>query len=136
MLWPEKYICDRTGLLPGASFEEIQNVQTQLGLEFPKEFIQFLLWADGGSIAGDKFVIYSSGKGIHPSETLVAANKCRESAFPLLLIGRDSQDELGFRKQDLLSDSCSIYFYLHEEESLDKVSDSFENFIESIYKKT
>jgi hypothetical protein len=134
MLWPKDFVPDPQGLLPGGSPETITKVETTLSMSLPKEFAEFLLWADGGCIANNRFIIYSAGKGTDPSETLVAANTCREPDFPLLLVGRDSQEEFGFRKEDLPANSCSVYFYLHEEGRLDKVADSFKDFVRWIFK--
>ena len=134
MTWPAEVVADCTGLLPGASQATITAVETQLGVRFPEEFVEFLLWADGGQIAKKRFIIYSAGNGIHPSETLLQANAHTPPDFPLLVVGRESEEEFGFKKTDLPAPSCPIYFYAHEECCLDRTADSFRNFVEAMFK--
>lgn len=136
MTWPAEIVPDRTGLLPGASPATITAVETQLDIRFPQELIEFLLWADGGQIARKRFIIYSAGAGIHPAETLLSANRGCEAAFPLLLVGREAEEEFGFKKSDLLAQTSPVYFYRHDEDDLDKIAGSFREFIEWMFKQS
>jgi hypothetical protein len=129
MAWLDDIIKDRAGLMDGANPRDITDVQDQLGVVLPSDFVQFLTWADGGFLPGKKFIVYSVGSGIHPSETLTAANKNRPLNFPLVAIGCDAEDDFGFKKSDLPAASCPVYFYNHEEDRLDRVADSFSEFL-------
>jgi len=113
----------------------VQAVEECLGVALPQEFASFLLWADGGQIAQRRFIIYSVGTGIHPSETLVSANRGREADFPLLLAGRESEEEFGFKKEDLPCASAPVYFYVHDEDRLDKIAQSFRAFVQWMFKR-
>ncbi len=133
MQWDD-IVPDRSGLLPGASMAAVQAVEECLGVPLPQEFVSFLLWADGGQIAQRKFIVYSAGAGIHPSETLLSANRGLEGDFPLLLAGRESEEEFGFKKSDLPSVSAPVYFYVHDEGHLDKTANSFREFVQWMFK--
>jgi hypothetical protein len=134
MQWDD-VVPDRSGLLPGADAVIVQSVEAELGMRLPQEFVDFLLWADGGQIAQRRFIVYSAGAGIHPSETLLAANRGRDAGFPLILVGREAEEEFGFKKSDLPSRSAPVYFYRHDEDGLDKVAGSFREFVEWMFKQ-
>lgn len=128
MSWND-LIPDRSGLLPGADAAVIKTVEAELGTTLPQEFVDFLLWADGGLIAHERFIIYSAGAGIHPAETLLAANRDRGEDFPLILVAREAEEEFGFRKSDLPAQSAPVYVYLHEWDEIEKIAGSFREFV-------
>ena len=134
MSWND-LVPDRSSLLPGADPAAIEAVEAELGTELPQEFVEFLLWADGGQIAQKRFIVYSAGAGIHPAETLLAANRGRDTAFPLILVGREAEEEFGFRKSDLSAQTAPVYFFRHDEEDLDKVAGSFREFVKWMFKR-
>jgi hypothetical protein len=110
----------------------IDAVHRSLGLVLPKEFTDYLSQKDGGQMPGGGFIVYSAGKGIHPDETLLAANKGRAANFPLALIGRDAGNEFGYLKGDLPANSAPIYFYDHESGQQVRVADSFADFVKRV----
>ena len=137
MQWDER-VPDKSGLLPGADAARIQAVETDLGIELPREFIDFLLWADGGIIAR-WIIIYSAGEGIHPSETLLKANRgLWNGNFPLITVGSDGGEaEFGFKKSDLPADSAPVYccYIDGSDEDIWRVADSFGEFVEWMFKQ-
>lgn len=135
MSWLDTIASKCPDLLQGASLDRIREVEGVLKVQFPKDVVEFLHWRDGGQIADRRYILYSAGLGIHPTETLLAANDNRQLDTPFLFIGRDAGEEFGFKKSELVMESPPIYFYLHEEEKLDKVADSFREFIESLLAK-
>jgi len=134
MSWND-IVPDRSGLLPGADAATIQAVEAEIGMKLPQEFVEFLLWADGGQIAQKRFIVYSAGAGIHPAETLLAANRGHDTAFPLILVGREAEEEFGFRKSDLPARVAPVYFYRHDEDGLDRIAGSFSEFVEWMFKQ-
>lgn len=135
MSWDD-YVPDRSGLLPGADAAAIQAVEVTLGTKLPQEFVDFLRWADGGQIARKRFIVYSAGAGIHPAETLLSANRGCDTAFPLLVVGREAEEEFGFKKSDLPAPTSPVYFYRHDEGDLDKIAGSFREFVEWMFKQS
>ena len=137
MDWSYQTISDRSGLMPPADTATIENLVHRLGVSFPHDYLDFLRFADGGVLPGGTVIIYSAGPGIHPQETLLAANENRSSEFPLVVVARDAYEEYGFLKADLAqlphtTATCPVYRYRHETESLEKVADSFADFIQHI----
>ena len=128
MNWHE-LVPDSSSLLPGADQSLLSQIQEQIEVSLPSDFENFLHWRDGGNFASNRFGIYSAGKGVHPDETLLSANINRPDDFPLLLVGSDASEEFGFLKSDLPCRTCPVYFYLHETEVLDKVADSWHEFL-------
>ncbi len=133
MKWTKEDFLETEGLLAGASINQIESVERELHITFPHDFREFLLYADGGHIAQKRFIIYSVGEGLHPAETLLAANKRQESDFPLLLFGRDAWENFGFLKEDLSGEFCPVYMYLHEEEEVVRIADSFKDFVKWMF---
>jgi len=140
--WHGEIIQDRTGLLPPADPATIESVAARLGVHFPADFVDFLRFADGGILPGGTILVYSAGTGIAPAETILAANECRPPEFPLLLIARDAYEEYGFLKSELASlatnenQKCAVYRFYHETEEIEKVADSFADFIRSVVNRT
>ena len=134
MPWDD-LVPDSSGLLPGTDAATIQAVEAELGTKLPGEFVEFLLWADGGQIAQRRFIVYAAGAGIHPGETLLTANRGRDAAFPLILVGREAEEEFGFKKSDLPAQTAPVYFYRHDEDDLDKIAGSFCEFVEWMFKR-
>lgn len=137
MTWPEQVLRERGELLPPADRDLIENVARSLGVHFPQDYVEFLLWADGGILPGKRFLLYSLGPGLHPEETLLAANRDRPADVPLLLIGRDAFEEFGFLKGELVAPkpTSPLYFWQHETETTIQLADSFAAFISSIVTK-
>lgn len=134
MSWPTETIKDRTGLMPPADPTQLDTVARRLGVQFPQDYLEFLAFADGGILPGGRLIIYSAGTGIHPSETLLAANEKRPPDFPLVLIARDAYEEFGFLKSDLaaLGETdrvCPVYVFMHETETLERVAECFADFV-------
>lgn len=119
-----------SGLLPGAPAGLLDEVQSKLGVTFPEDFREFLLWRDGGQIADGHFIVFSAGGGLHPMETLLANNSNAPADFPLFAVGRDASNYFGFRKQDMTAYPCPVCFFLHEEDEQDKVAESFRDAVE------
>jgi len=137
MSWSYESISDRSGLMPPADSATIDNALSRLGTRLPQDYLDFLQFADGGILPGGTVIVYSAGTGAHPQETLLAANQNRPADFPLLLVARDAYEEFGFLKSDLarLADTggiCPLYRYWHETESLEKVADSFADFVRRV----
>jgi hypothetical protein len=135
MTWPETVISDRSGLKPPADPRDIQRVAERMGVRFPRDYIDFLRFADGGVLPGGTMIVYSVGSGVHPSETLLAANQSRLENFPLVLIARDAYEEYGFLKSELAELSvkdrkCGVYRYWHETEHIELIALSFSEFVE------
>lgn len=137
MTWPEQLLRDRGELLSPADPGVIEEVARSLGIHFPQEYVEFLLWADGGILPGKRFLLYSVGPGLHPAETILAANRDRPADFPLLLIGRDAFEEFGFLKAELVAPkpTSPLYLWLHETEATKQLASSFSAFIRSIVTK-
>jgi hypothetical protein len=122
-----KNVLSRKKLLPPATEKSLNLIEKKLGITLPSELKDFLKWADGGILSGGKFIIYSAGKGVHPEETLLAANKRRNTSEPLLFFARESEEEFVFKHRDLNKKNCPVYVY--ENKKLSKISKSFESFI-------
>ena len=126
---PNQYMPSRGGLLGPASERDIHNAEDTLNLRLPKQFQEFLLWADGGILPGERVIIYSAGIGIHPEETLIAANKNRQCEEPLLFFAREAEEEFVFKIEDIELENCPVYVYQHEEGTLKIIADSFVSFV-------
>ncbi len=123
-------VSDKSGLFPqGADQDAIQSTQDIIGLSIPKSLQSFLRWRDGGTFAQKCFIIFSAGEGIHPDETLIAANSDRESDFPILSIARDATYDFGFQKSDLSKADPPIYSFAWEMEKPEQVADSLSDWI-------
>jgi len=112
----------------GATEQEIASVGTQIKLDLPSSLTDFLRWRDGGMFAAKRFIIFSAGKGLHPHETLVAANSNQD--HPLLNIGRDATFDFGFKKGDLSKPDPPVYSYFYETGETDLVAKSFTEWIQ------
>ena len=140
MAWPDELIHDRGQLLPGAQSGQLERVETHFGVKFPRDYVEFLMWADGGVLPGGRILLYSVGTGLHPAETIFAANEGRSAHLPLLLIGRDAFEELGFLSADVSGieerpATCPVYLYLHETEAIQPIAGSFMCFVEAAITK-
>src|SRR5438552_3544406 len=99
-----KYI-GRFTLKPGASVEEVKHIETQLGIAFPNEYLEFMRDSNGavGSIGPSDFLV------LWPIEDIPKANdqlNVIEVAPGLLLFGSDGGGTLyGF---DLRSSKMAI----------------------------
>ncbi len=116
-------------LLPPAKTAEISNVEKILGSQLPIELRDFLLQSDGGLMPNGRIIIYSAGQGIHPDETLLAANKGRATEEPLLFFAREAEEEFAFKCSDISRDKTPVYVYEHEEQKLKRIADSFSAFL-------
>jgi hypothetical protein len=126
MNWARDIEMDRSRLVRGASADVIAQLENRLDCQFPVEYREFLSFADGGYLGN--FVFFSAGEGIHPGETLLATNS-RDSAYPIIAVGRDASDDFGFLKSDLPAETCPVYFACHETYKTDKVANSFREFV-------
>lgn len=129
MKTPEDYMPSRGDLLPGADPGTIANLEAVLGVKLPAEFRSFLEWADGGVLPGRRFIVYSAGEGVHPAETILAANRNRKTSEPFLFVARASEEEFGFRIADLTKEPCAVFVYLHEEDRFAHIAPSFPEFM-------
>lgn len=136
MDWNKEILPNSPQLMPGASPEQIRKVEEQLNLRLPNAFAEFLKFADGGSLADGRFIIFAAGKGIHPEETLTAANQNPDAEIPLIFIARDAAEYFGFKKEEILLPDPPIYIYWHEFGEIQKVADTFDEFVLSMFKKT
>jgi len=134
MSWPADVIRDRSRLLPPAAGTAVENTAHRLGVVFPQDYMEFLLWADGGILPSGNVLLYSVGPGLHPAETLLAANENRPPNFPLLLIGRTAFEEFGFLRNDLQvhKQTCPVYLYFHETDTYQKIAESFRDFVQKV----
>lgn len=126
---PIQYMHSREKLLGPASSQDIQNTENKLHFRLPKQLREFLLWADGGVLPGERVIIYSAGTGIHPEETLIEANKNRGGEIPLLFFAREAEEEFVFRIEDIEQENIPVYVYQHEEGTLKYIADSFVSFV-------
>lgn len=124
-----RVVKSRAFLLPGATEATVAAAEKMLGVSLPSSLRDFLRWADGGQLAGKTIIVYSAGIGLCSDETLVSANTDREPGYPLLNIGRDATNEFGFLKTDLTKGIPPVYFLFHETGELDRVAESFVEFI-------
>jgi hypothetical protein len=108
MDWITPLNLDRASLFTGAAPERIDEVEQIIGRRFTSESREFLLFADGGTLHGGRFIVYSAGPGFHPDETLVAANKGRDEDFPLVAVGRDASSDFGFSRERLEGHSGTL----------------------------
>ena len=123
-------VSDQSGLFPqGADQDSIQSAEDSIGLSIPKSLQSFLRWRDGGTFAAKRFIVFSAGEGIHPDETLIAANSDRGSDFPILSIARDATYDFGFQKSDLSKADPPVYSFAWELEKPEQVADSFSDWI-------
>jgi hypothetical protein len=120
----------RFGLLPPASPALLGSVEDRLGVRFPREYREFLLAADGGML--NDFLFYSVGDGLHPAETLLAANTSASKDYPLFCVGRDAFDDFGFLKSNLALANPPVHFLFHETWESTKVAESFAEFLAKI----
>ena len=132
MNWIEALIPDRRNFLPGATSETISEVEKKLGVILPPSHKEFLRWIDGGQMT-PAYIIYSAGKGIHPEETLLSANESRQTEIPLVFIAREAEEEFAFRVDELDQPDPAVYIYRHEYEIIEKVSESFEDFVKKMF---
>ena len=130
MSWIDNVPLDRTKLLPGASAAEIEAVESALSVKFPAEFREFLSFADGGRISN--LVLFSAGRGLHPSERLIPANIDLPAEFPAILIGSDATYPFGYLKRDINAPKAPIYFLFEETWQVDCVASSLEEFLKKI----
>jgi hypothetical protein len=134
MSWLDELLQERSGLLPPAHPEALRTLACTLGVTFPQEYVDFLLHADGGLWVRNTILFYSVGPGLHPAETLLAANQNRGPGFPLFLIGRFADEEFGFLRKDLTHKeappaSCPVYLYHHETETMEELAPSLAEFV-------
>ncbi len=127
--WRETIGRESDGLLPGATASIIAGVEADIGLRLPASYKEFLAFADGGYLDSKTILLFAAGKGIHPSETLVASNRSLPVEHPLFIIGRTASEDFGFMKSDLQLSSPAVYIYRHEIRRLTKIADSFEDFL-------
>ena len=113
----------------GASEQAITEVSNVLAVKIPTSLQQLLRWRDGGMFAKKRFIIFSAGKGLHPDETLIAANTDRDFKKTFLTIGRDSAFDFGFKASDLQEPNPSIFSHFCETGELVKVADSLTDWI-------
>ena len=131
MNWIQNLIPNKNGFLEGAAPETIMEVEEKLKITFPERHKEFLMWIDGGKLSPE-YIIYSAGNGIHPSETLLSANWNRDAGVPFFFIAREAGEEFVFRFEDMNQADPPVYIYLHESETIQKVSDSFVQFIKQV----
>ncbi|RMH13536.1 MAG: SMI1/KNR4 family protein [Gammaproteobacteria bacterium] len=115
-------------LMPPCTASQLASIETKLRYTFPSEYREFLLTADGGMLT-DGVMLYSAGTGIHPAETLAAANSNRGDA-PLVFIGRFDEEEFGFKISDEEDQHRPVYVYMHETGEIRKIADSFKSLIQ------
>jgi hypothetical protein len=106
----------------GASRAVIDHCEQQLGVKLPKALVELLQWRDGGLFANKRFVLFSAGKGLHPDETLLAANAGIDPDCPLLNIGRDATYSFGFRKNNLHTPNPPVCVYIHAEGTAEEIA--------------
>jgi len=111
-------------LQKAASAKDLKHLSEDIGVMLPESLVGFLRWRDGGMFANDRFIIYSAGKGVHPEETLVAANTGLPQKHPLLNIARDASYDFGFLKRDLRKKNPPVYVYLHDVDEVEKVAEN------------
>jgi SMI1-KNR4 cell-wall len=108
----------------------LRSIEEELKFRLPEEYKQFLLFADGGTPT-EHVILFSCGHGIHPAETLRAANKDREK-LPVYFIGRFAEEEFGFLRKDTGKLQRPVYLYEHETCESRKLADSFEEFLGAV----
>ena len=131
MNWIQSLIANRSNLLPGASTEEITEIERKFNISLPVAFKEFLQAVDGGMLTKN-IIVYSAGKGIHPMETLWSANENRDVEFPIFFIAREAEEEFAFKREDMSLPDPPVYIYLHEYGEIKKVSKSFKDFIVTV----
>jgi hypothetical protein len=127
--WKETIGTTNNDLLPGASAATVAALEVQLGTTLPSAYKEFLQYADGGFLNKRTILLFSAGKGLHPSETLAAANRSLPADHPLLIIGRTAEEDFGFKKGDLTFPAPPVFLYRHETRKLAKLADSFREFL-------
>ncbi len=120
------YLHQSKQLLPPCTSSMVKKIETDLNYRLPEEYKEFLLFADGGMLT-DNVILFSAGAGIHPAETLRAANNDRQD-LPIFLIGRFADEEFGFLRKDTDDSHRPVYLYEHEVGDTKKLADSFEAF--------
>ena len=132
MNWIQTLIADRSNLLPGASIEEIAEIERKFNISLPAAFKEFLQAVDGGMLTKN-IIVYSAGKGIHPFETLWSSNENRDVEFPIFFIAREAEEEFAFKREDMSLPDPPVYIYLHEYGEIKQVSKTFKDFIAAIF---
>ena len=127
--WNETIGTANHNLLPGATPSSVASAEAQLGTALPSEYKEFLKFADGGYLNNRTIILFSAGKGVHPSETLAAANHSLPADHPLLIIGRTAYEDFGFRRSDLALPSPAVFLYRHEGRRLTKLAESLQTFL-------
>lgn len=117
-----------TQLMPPCTKNQLTAIEAELKYSFPSEYRELLLTADGGMLT-DTMVLYSAGTGIHPAETLTAANSGRDG-LPLVFIGRFAEEEFGFARSDDKNPQRAVHVYMHETDETRRLSDSFQSLVE------
>lgn len=111
----------------GASPESILKVEKKLGISLPRAIREFLRFSDGALI--DKRAIFFSAKDdLQTHEDLLSFNNS-ETVKEFLRIGRFSEDEFGYRCEDLQDDDPAVYVLDHETEEFHKEADNLVEFL-------
>lgn len=127
----EKYLYQMEKM-PGASQFEIQATESELGIKFPQEYVDFLLEINGaeGPIGEEAYLVLWSSENI---KSLNKAYKVREHAPYLTLFGSDGGD-MGFGFDERSTSPIVEISYIDigiEEPNL--LSETFYEFLEFMY---
>jgi len=117
-------------LEPPCSSTVLESIEADLNYPLPAEYRDFLLYADGG-MPTEAVILFSAGRGIHPDETLRAANEGRQD-LPVVFIGRFAEEEFGFLRDDTGESQRPVYVYEHESGRTRKLAASFEAFLRTV----
>ena len=119
----------------GASGDLLRHVESALGIPVPRAWKEFLAFSNG-AVLSDEIRLFPVRRKLAPNnqeddpeEDLISANLDQEElqgmAEKVLIIGRYCDDDLFcYRGEDAGKDDPPIYFFNHEECTLEKDSDN------------
>jgi hypothetical protein len=133
--WPHDYTSKETSdKMKGASHKDITEIEKEIKFKLPKDHIDYLMKRDGGFCNKKHFIIFSVGEGLGDNE----GEKIKVIEPKLISIGRDIVNVYVYQEKDLHAHPNSpapVYVMWKDSSNLEKVSESFEEFVKFIYTK-
>lgn len=112
--------------------ERIQQIQSQLRCIFPNEYVSLLSICNGGLWKNQRVLLYTiDNEELPESESLTAVNS-NMTETKLLFIGKNGEEDFGYKLEGLTVNTTEIYIYNHEDETASHLANSLPELLEKL----